>query len=141
MRDGKTGGVHWSFWVIGVVALIWNAMGGLNFIMQLDPSAVAARSETERTIIDGRPLWATAGFAIAVFGGAIGSILLMLRKSGAYHVFIASFVGVIVTITHTIGLRINFSFFELVLMVVMPFAVAAFLIWYSKWAQGRGWNS
>jgi len=27
MSDKNTGGVRWSFWMIGSVALIWNVMG------------------------------------------------------------------------------------------------------------------
>lgn len=131
--------IHWSFWVIGAVALIWNAMGGANYVMQLNPEAVASMPETHRAIIDARPPWATAGFAIGVFGGALGSALLLLRKSAATYVFAASFVGVVVTMIHTLGLGIAFSPFELVMMVVMPFIIAGFLIWYAKMAQGKGW--
>lgn len=139
MTNGKTGGVHWSFWVIAAVALIWNIMGCMNFVMQMNADAVASMPETHRAIIDGRPLWATAGFAIGVFGGAIGAVLLLLRKSAAVFVFIASLIGVIVTMIHTLGLGIHFNAFEMVMMVVLPFVFAAFLIWYAKLAERHGW--
>lgn len=144
MNDKSIGGVHWSFWVIGVVALIWNVMGGINFIMQMDPEMLASMPESHRAIAEVRPAWATATFAVSVFGGALGCVLLLLRKKVAYYLFIASFFGVIVTMAHALGMagsKFNFSPFELVLAVVMPVALAAFLIWYSKWVKRRGWVS
>ena len=100
MNDETADGVHWSFWAIGAVALIWHVMGGVNFFVQMNADAVAAMPETHRAIIEGRPSWATGGFAITVFGGALGSLVLLLRKSAATYLFIASLLGAIVTITH-----------------------------------------
>jgi hypothetical protein len=144
MNDRPGGSVHWSFWVIGAFALIWNLMGGINFIMQMDPDMVASMPETHHAIIESRPVWATGGFALGVFGGALGCILLLLRKSSAYYVFIASLIGVIATMIHAIGFAnaaTAFSPFEIFLMIVMPVALAAFLIWYAKRAESKGWIS
>jgi hypothetical protein len=131
MNDETAGSVHWSFWTIGAVALIWSVMGVINYFVQMSADALAAYPESHRAIVEGRPAWATGAFAIAVFGGALGCLLLLFRKSAAYYLFIASLLGVIVTMTHTIG--IAGSTFALV--------VAAFLIWYSKHAESKGWIS
>ncbi len=144
MRDKTVIGVHWSFWAIGAVALIWNAMGSINYFVQMNPDVLATYPESERAIVEGRPAWATGAFAIAVFGGALGSLLLLLRKSAAYYLFIASLLGVIVTMIHTVGLAvstIDFSPFEIAGVILMPLVVAAFLIWYSKHAESKGWIS
>ena len=141
MNDKAVGGVHWSFWAISVVALIWNAMGIINFFAQMNPDVLAAYRESERAIVIGRPLWATGGFAIAVFGGALGSFLLLFKKSAATYLFIASLVGVIVTMIHTLGLGIDFGVGEILGIILMPLLVAAFLIWYAKRARKKGWIS
>lgn len=144
MSDETIGRVHWSFWVIGGIALIWNILGGVNFFAQMNADVVATYPESARAIIEGRPAWATAGFAIAVFGGALGGLLLLLRKSAATYVFIASLLGVIVTMIHTLGIArstITFSPFEILMMILMPLVAAAFLIWYSKQAERKGWVS
>ena len=144
MNDETVGGIHWSFWTIGAVALIWNVMGVMNFFMQMNAGMLASMPETHRAIIEGRPAWATGGFAIAVFGGALGCLLLLLRKSASFYLFIASLLGVIVTTIHTIGAAgstVDFSPVEISMMIVMPLAVAAFLIWYSKKARTKGWIS
>lgn len=144
MNDEAANEVHWSFWVIGSVALIWNALGSINFFVQMNADAVAAMPETHRAIIESRPVWATGAFAVAVFGGAIGCVVLLLRKSAASYLFVASFLGVIATMIHTLsvaGSTIDFSPFETFMMILMPPVVAAYLIWYSKRAEGRGWIS
>ncbi len=144
MNDETAGGVHRSFWAIGAVTLIWNVMGVINFFMQMNADALASFPESHRAIIVGRPAWATGAFAIAVFGGALGCLLLLLRKSAAYYLFIASLLGVIVQLIHTLGIAsstIDFSPFDISMIILMPLVVAAFLIWYSKWAESKGWIS
>ena len=141
MNDKTVGGVHWSFWAIGVVALIWNVIGAINFFWQMNADALAAMPESHRAIVEGRPVWATGGFAIAVFGGALGCLLLLLRKSAAYYLFIASLLGVIVTMIHTLGVGIDFGLGEILGIILMPLVVAAFLIWYSKQAESKSWIS
>jgi len=136
--------VHWSFWLICVVALLWNAGGAINYLMQTNPEFVATLPETHRTIIEGRPVWATGGFALGVFGGALGCLLLLIRKSTAFYVFIASLLGMIVTMIHTINIaisKINFSPIEIFVMILLPVFVAIFLIWYTKQAMSKSWIS
>jgi len=142
MNDETVGRVHWSFWAIGAVTLIWNVMGVINFFMQMNADALASFPESHRAIIEGRPAWATGAFAIAVFGGALGCLLLLLRKSAAYYLFIASLLGVIVQLIHTFGIArstINFNPLDILMIILMPLVVAAFLIWYSKRAESKGW--
>ena len=55
--------------------------------------------------------------------------------------FIASLLGVIVAMTHAIGIGIDFGFGEVLGIILMPLVVAAFLIWYSKQAESKGWIS
>ena len=142
--DDTVGGVHWSFWVIGGVTLIWNVMGCANFIAQTNPEVLASFSETARALVVGRPAWATAAFAISQFGGALGCLLLLLRKSAASYLFIASLIGVIVTVTHTLrlaGSTIELGAAEITGYILMPLIVAAFLVWYSKLAERKSWIS
>ncbi len=139
MNDETVGGVHWSFWAIGAVTLIYNVVGVVNFFTQMNADTVAAMPELYRAIIEGRPAWATGAFAVAVFGGALGCLLLLLRKSAAYYLFIASLLGAIVTMIHTLGMAGS----DIGSMVgnLVQLAVTAFLIWYSKRAESKSWIS
>ena len=137
--NNEHGGVHWSFWVISVVGLLWNILGVVNFFVQMSPEMLVSYRESERTIVEGRPSWATAAFALAVLGGALGCLLLLFRDSAAFYLFIASFFGVVVTMIHALSLGIHFEAGEFAGIIILPLAVAAFLIWYTKYAARKGW--
>ena len=142
MNDKVNSGVHWSFWLIATIAFIWNVMGVVNYFVQMNPDVVDAYRASEQQIISGRPAWATAGFAIAVFGGALGGLMLLLRRSAAFYLFIASLLGVIVTMTHTLGIfgpAIEFGAGEIVGIIILPLVLAAFLVWYTRYADGKVW--
>jgi hypothetical protein len=65
--------------------------------------------------------------------------LLLLRKSAAFYLFIASLLGVIVTMLHTLGAGIDFGLGEILGIILMPLLLAAFLIWYAKLAESKDW--
>lgn len=141
MSEKTTSGVHWSFWVIAAIAVIWNGLGSVNYLVQVYADSLDAYREVEQAIIAGRPVWATAGFAIGVFGGTVGGLLLLIRHAIASHMFIASLVGVIVATVHTLGVDADFGIGELIVIAFMPVIVAALFLWYAKHAEGKGWIS
>ncbi|UCG71465.1 MAG: hypothetical protein JSV45_09320 [Chromatiales bacterium] len=139
MNEGTANGIHWSFWLIAAVGLIFNLLGCMNYMSQMNEEMVASMPDVYRAIVESRPAWGTVAFAIAVFGGALGCLLLLLRKSVAVYVFVASFVGAVVAQVPFLGMA-DFPL-EAWLGWLSQLAVGAFLIWYSKWSLGRGWVS
>ena len=137
MNEEIVSRVHWSFWIIGVVGLVFNIMGCLNYISQMNAEMVASMPDSVRAMIENRPVWGTVAFAIAVFGGALGAILLLIRKSVAYYVFIASLVGAVVAQITLLDIA-NFPIGVLI-GGLSQLVVAVFLIWYSKWTMRKGW--
>jgi len=129
---------HWNFWGVCIVALIWNVMGSINFIMQTNQETLANYPEAAQSLITSRPMWATMTFAVAVFGGAFAEILLLLKKAFAYYLFVASFLGALVTNIHTF--RVS-STIDIWVASLMSLVVAAFLLWYSKLVKRRDWIS
>lgn len=126
---------HFSFWVVAGLGLIWNLMGCFNFIVQTNPETVAQMPELYQLIINTRPAWATGAFAIAVFGGAVGCILLLLRRSVAVPVLVLSLMGIAVTGLDTM-LRIGFT-----PSLVLAFLVGGALLWYATIARRKDWIS
>lgn len=142
MNDKDVVSIHWSFWLVGTVALLWNIGGSINFIMQMNPEMLSMYRDSERAIIDGRPIWATGGFAIGVFGGTVGCLLLLFKNSISFYIFVVSLLGIIVTMIHTINVassKFSFSSAEIFWMILSPIIVAAILIWYSRLAERKGW--
>jgi hypothetical protein len=85
------------FMPVAVVALLWNLMGCAAYLMDvtLSPDAVAKLPADEQALYAARPTWAVALFAIAVWGGALGSLGLVLRKRWARGALLASLIGLI----------------------------------------------
>lgn len=124
---------HFSFWIIAGLGLAWNMMGCLNFITQMNAEAVEKMPELYRLIIQSRPLWATLAFGFAVFGGALGSILLLLRRRGAVYALLASMICIVLTIIQTVSLvGISPS-------TILALLVGAALFWYATIAARADW--
>lgn len=124
------------FWIIGVIALIWNLMGVSAYLMQAYKTDAfkAMYTPEQLEVINNMPTWATAAFAIAVFGGALGSLLLLLRKQLAKPVFILSFVGIIVQFIYNFFMANSMEVYGpgSLVMPILTIAFAFFLIVYAK---------
>jgi len=134
-----------SFWVIAVVALLWNLLGMTAYIahVSVDQAALAAMPEAERVLYQTFPTWATAAFAIAVTAGVLGSLALLLRKNLATPLFVISLLAVLVQDYGSFVVTDSMSVYGPA-SIVMPLAVVAFavmLIGYSALAGKRGWTS
>ncbi len=134
-----------GFWIISVIALIWNLIGGLAYITQVNRSdeIITALPEVERTLYENVPIWVTAAFAIAVFGGTLGCVLLLLRKKIASMVFIVSLLGIIAQMTYNFMLSKTAEVYGSggMVMPAMVVLFGVFLVWYAKQATAKGWLS
>ena len=119
------------FYVIGVIALLWNGMGvmaylGRAFITE-DMIAALPKEQQAEFLIE-YPAWVTAAFATAVFAGVLGSILLLMRKKLSYSLFIISAIAAIAQHIY-IFTNVEVNSFVMPILVVV---VCIFLVWYSK---------
>ena len=106
----------------------------------MNPDNMAAMPEMYRAIIEGRPFWATAAFGLAVVGGALGCLVLLLRKPVALYIFIASLVGAVLTMLQSLGVGSTAaSPPEFMIGNVVQILVTVFLIWYAMWSNRKGW--
>ena len=86
------------FWVIGVIALLWNMMGLAAYFQQfmMSPEAFATLRPEQQNLLLDQPVWLTSAFAVAVFAGFVGSILLLARKRLAVRMFLLSMIAVFI---------------------------------------------
>lgn len=126
-----------SYWTIAALGLAWNLLGCLNFIAQSNPETVAQMPEALRTTLAQRPASATAAFAVSAFGGAVGAILLLLRRRVAVQVLMLSLGATLVTLiyvlTGTQGLP------QLLSWTGLQPLVALVLLWTARLAARSGW--
>ena len=134
-----------SFYVIGIAALVWNLLGVMQYVMRvtMSESAIAELPADQQAFINEIPVWANSAFAIATNAGALGCLLLLLRKSWAYPVLVISLLGVLVQDFHGFfvadGLAAYGGFG--VVMTALVLAISAFLVWYAMNAREKGWIS
>ena len=98
-------------WVVGVIALLWNAVGALDFVMTQTKNEAYMSSFTPEQLefFYGFPAWVVAAWAVAVWGGVIGSVLLLLRKRFAVQLFLVSLAAMVITTIHNYVLSDGFE--------------------------------
>ncbi|WP_347174949.1 hypothetical protein [Polaribacter uvawellassae] len=129
-----------AFWVIAVVALIWNLMGVMAYLTRAfitDDMIAALPPEAQAEFLVDYPAWYTAAFALAVFGGAFGALFLLFKKKFAATLFLVSAVG---AIAQHVYLFMNVEMKDFV-MPIMIIIVCLFLVWYSKDVTKKGFIS
>ena len=133
------------FWLISTLALIWNLIGVFNYLTQafMTDEILASLPQDQQLMYQEVPAWVTAAFAVAVFSGTIGAVLMLLKKKIATTFFILSFIGIISQMSY--GLLINENTDSYgpmgILMHLMIISIGGYLIWYSKKAAEYTWLS
>ena len=96
----------WHLWVVGIVSLLWNAMGAVDFTMTQLKSEVWLKAFTPEQLayIHGFPLWSVVVWGVGTWGSFLGSVLLLARKGLAFHLFAASLAGALLTSLYSFGL-------------------------------------
>lgn len=138
--DPKPG---FAFWTISAVALVWNLLGFMLYLMQVTatPETLAAAYTPEQVdLMQSIPAWATSMTAVATTAGVLGCVLLLLRRAVALPVFVASLVALIVQDIYTFALTPTIEVFGTTPLVIQTFVllIAVFLVWYAIRGKARG---
>lgn len=133
-----------AFWIISVVALLWNIMGVIAYLGQayMTETVLKALPEDEQAYYNNVPAWVTGAFAIAVFAGVFGCLGLLVRKKWAIILFVISIIAVIAQSTYNLYIQ---KFMEVPLQhmiwSLVVILIAIFLVWFSRNAAKKGWLS
>lgn len=127
------------FWIVSVIALVWNGMGVNAYLQQAyNTESYRAMYTAEQLEIESNlPAFVTAAFAIAVFAGALAAIGLLLRKSWSVKLWVLSLIAVIVQMGY---LLIN-GFASSIGMTIMIIAFAFIFVWFARKSEANGWLS
>lgn len=129
------------YWLISIVALFWNLMGIIAYLGQayISDDALKMLPEENQLYFSNVPAWVTAAFAVAVFGGFLGAIGLIIRKKWAYFLFIISFLALVAQHVYNFFIQnyIEMTGSQMILPIV-TFIVALFLIYFSKQKSQQG---
>ena len=128
------------FTLAALAALAWEILGCVMYLMQVrvDPAALPA---DQRAVWDATPAWMIGAYALAVWVGLAGAILLVIRRKLAEPLLLVSLVAVAVQFS---GLMLVPDLRGLISsdMLLLPFVivVACFAIWsLARRSRRRGW--
>jgi hypothetical protein len=92
-------------WIVGIVALLWSLLGAMDYIMTvtMNETYMSQFTSEQLEFFYSFPTWLVAFWAIAVWGGVLGAVLLLMRKKLAVPVLVVSFLCMVVTAIHNYG--------------------------------------
>jgi hypothetical protein len=128
-------------WIVGILALLWNAFGCYDYLMtETENQAYLANYTADQiAYFQTLPSWLVAPWALGVWGGLAGSILLLMRSRYSVWAFALSFIGAVVTFAYQMFATQMPDSMTSGSMAIMPWVIviiAAFLLWYS-WSEGK----
>ena len=123
-----------------VASLLFMALGCIMYLMHVlaDPAAMPL---DQRAAYEAEPTWVTAAFAISVWVGAAGALMLVLRKKYAEMLLTMSLGAVLVWLAGLLvvtDLRENMSANDLLVAIVVT-ALTWTIFWVARHSRQRGW--
>lgn len=134
----------WHLWVVGAAAFLWNGYACYDYVMTQTGGAdyLRAYGLTEAQIqhFTAMPAWATALWAIGVWGGALGGLLLLLRRKWALWAFVASLAAFALSLVYSYVLSDAAEIIgpQMTALNVAIGAACVFFVWYAWYAAKRG---
>ena len=129
-------------WIVGIVALLWNLIGAFDYVMtETKNDAYMSKFTPEQLdYFYGLPAWFVAFWALAVWGGVLGAVLLLLRKKLAMPVLVLSFLCMVISTIYSYLIAGGADIMGAtgVVFSVVIFFVALALVIYSRSMVKRG---
>ena len=128
------------FWVVAGLGLVWNLIGVAAFAGQMTMD-LNTLSGAEQAFYKSTPAWATVAFAVAVLGGVLGCVGLLLRRGWAFAMLVACLLGIVVQDSHSIFIGDGIEVFGSagLILPLITFGIAAALAWFARYSGQQGW--
>ena len=141
--DSNAGRTPRHLWIVGILAVLWSAMGCFDYFMTQTRNEAYLSNFTPELLefFYSIPAWAIAAWAIAVWGELLGALLLLLRKGFAQPVFLVSLLPTLAAMVQNYllsnGLEVMGSPGQLAFTAaIIIVAIALFL--YARAMRARG---
>ena len=134
----------WHLWLVGVVAVLFNAIGVFDFVMSMTKGvaymAGAGMTPEQIAHYQRMPAWMTLDWAVGVFGALAGSVLILLRRRLAWPVLAVSLAAFLISVAYTYlltdGGRIMGP--QMAVMSAVIAGLLALFTAYAWWMTRRG---
>lgn len=125
------------------IMVVWNALGVMAFVSQLllTPEMIALLPEAQQEAYNNIPLWSYVAYALAVFGGMLGSFMLALGKKLAFPLLVISLAGVLVQQFYNFVIIDSIALLgpSVVILPSLVVVIAIILVMVSKRGAKAGW--
>lgn len=143
MATAAEGRAPAHLWIVGILATLWNAAGCYDYYMTetANQTYLAKMPADMIAYIHGLPAWLTAGWAIGVWGGLAGSLLLLMRSRYSVWLYAASLAAAVICMGYEkfmTDMPASMTTGAMAIMPLVVIAIAAFLLWYSWSADKKG---
>jgi hypothetical protein len=130
-------------WIVGILSLLWNGFGCVDYTMTnlKNPAWLAKMSADQLAYMDSLPTWLTGAWALGVWGGLVGSILLLMRSRYSVWAYAVSAVGAVAGLGYQLFMVERPASMTEGAMAMIPWVIiifALFLLWYSWNAKEKG---
>ena len=130
-------------WIIGILALLWSAYGCYMYWMTetANQAYLAAIPADQIAYMGSLPTWTTATWALGVWGGLAGSILLLMRSRYSVWAFAVSLFGAVAGLGYQMLMTQQPASMKAGAMAAMPWVIiglCAFLFWYARAMEKKG---
>lgn len=119
--------------------VLWNAYGVYQFLGTLMKSPANLMSDgmtaEQAAAYLALPLWMTAAFAVGVFGGLLGSVLLFIRRRVAVPILVTSAIGYVILFSGNLAYGIFDALPTQFAIIVFVVAVAFALLAIAAYAE------
>ncbi|NNL00990.1 MAG: hypothetical protein HKP39_01810 [Eudoraea sp.] len=134
------------FWIVSILALLWNLMGVMAYLGQayMTEEMKAEYTSEQLALMESTPAWITAAFAIAVWGGLLGCLALLLRKKWAKPLLILSLIGILVQMAYSFFMTNAAEVYGQVQGIITPLLVIIIgiaLVQFARITEKRNWIS
>ena len=128
------------FWIAAVLALLWECAGCFTYVTQVTTDAATLPID-QRAMWNATPPWIIGAYAIAVWVGLLGAVLLLMRRTLAVPLLLVSLVAVVVQFG---GVLLVPTLREVTPDSAYTFPIVIFLVCYgifmlSRHARKQGW--
>lgn len=123
----------WHLWLVGFATLLFNAMGILSYTTtKLGMLAEMGMTPEQIAFMNSYPAWASALWALGVWGAFAGSVLLLLRSRFAVPAMLVALLGLIGTTVYNYGMADVPASMEAPVLDVAIWVVTVFLLVYAR---------
>ena len=135
----------WHLWLVGVIAVLFNAIGAFDHVMSMAQGrakylASAGMTPEQVAHYQDMPMWMIAVWTMGVWAAMLGSVLILLRNKRAFLVFGVSLAAFLVSLIYTYVLTGGGAVLgrPMAMTSVVITALLLFLLWYSWVMTKRG---